>query len=89
MEDKKQFSLVEVAEALLLRQGVNEGLWQIAVEFSFTALNAGPSDDKVLPAALAAVKSIQLVRAKERNALTVDAAELRGSAPTASNTANS
>lgn len=89
MEDKKEFSLLEVAEALLLRQGVKEGLWQIGVRFNFTALNAGPSDDKILPAALAAINSVQLTKVTERNALTVDASQIQGSGAAAAATERS
>jgi hypothetical protein len=84
------FDYKEIAEILIKAQGIHEGLWGIYIEFGFGAANiqAGPSQDMVLPAAIIPVKSIGIQRFDEPNSLTVDAAEvnplLSGSEPPAS-----
>jgi hypothetical protein len=72
------FSHKEVAEALLKRQDIHEGLWGIYIEFGFGAANIGqgPSDPNLLPAAIIPVTKIGIQKFAEANNLTVDAAEV-------------
>jgi hypothetical protein len=70
------FSHQEVAEALIKKQGVHEGLWGIYVEFGLAAANlASPTDPKSLvPTAFSMVQKIGIQRFAEANNLTVNAA---------------
>jgi len=72
------FSHQEVAEALIKRQDIHEGLWGLYVEFGLAAANlANPTDPKSLvPAAISMVQRIGIQRFPEANNLTVDAAKI-------------
>jgi len=70
------FSHKEIVEMLIKKQGFHEGLWMMYVEFGLGALNAGPSDDQLLPAAIIPVMKIGLQKGEKENSLTVDAAKV-------------
>lgn len=70
------FSLEETAQALMIKQGIHEGLWSIAVEFTFIATAAGPSKDELIPAGIVGVNKLGLSKGDEANSLTFDAAKL-------------
>lgn len=79
MAETKQitFSHEEVVTALVKKQELHEGFWQLYVEFGIGAANVGPSPDQLLPAAIVPVLKIGLQRVdKKENHLTVDAAEV-------------
>jgi hypothetical protein len=72
------FDYKEVAEALIKKQGIHEGLWGIYMEFGIAAGNipAGPSEQVLLPAAIVPVVKIGIQRFDKPSSLTVDAAEV-------------
>jgi len=72
------FDYKEVAEALIKKQGIHEGLWGIYMEFGIAGANIhlGPSADTVVPAAVVPVLKIGMQRFDKPNALTVDAAQI-------------
>lgn len=74
------FNLKDVAEALVKKQGIHDGLWALSVDFMFAAGLAGPVPSEIRPAAIAQIASVSLVRANdaegESKGFTVDAAEV-------------
>ena len=71
------FSYKELAEALVKRQNIHEGLWGIYVKFGFGALNvADPQTGILTPSAISAVQEIGIQRFDEPSNLTVNAAEV-------------
>jgi hypothetical protein len=72
------FDYKEVAEALIKKQGIHEGLWGIYMEFGISAANIpiDPSGQVFLPAAIVPVAKIGIQRFDKPNSLTVDAAEV-------------
>ena len=70
------FSYTELAEILVKKLDIHEGLWGLYVEFNFGAanINASPDGKSLAPAAIAAIKSIGIQRFDTPNNLTVDAA---------------
>lgn len=70
------FSFKEIAEALVKRQGIHEGIWGVYMEFGIQGLNAGPDEDSLLPSALVPVRKLGLQRFPKENALSVDAAKV-------------
>jgi hypothetical protein len=80
MPEVKQivFSHREVAEALIRKHDLHEGLWGIYVEFGLQGANIGASPDKseMLPAAIVPVVKLGIQRFDEANSLTVDAAKV-------------
>jgi hypothetical protein len=70
------FSHKEVAEALVKKQDLHEGLWGIYIEFAIGAANISqsPEDPNILPAAIVPVNKIGIQRFPSPNNLTVDAA---------------
>jgi len=83
MAETKQitFTYRELAEMMVRRAGLTEGLWGIVVRFGISAANVGQSPEDILPAAIVPVLEIGLQRAEEPSRLTVDAAELTKSSP--------
>jgi hypothetical protein len=69
------FDHKEVAEALIKKQGIHEGLWHVAIEFGFGAQNIRTPNGFV-PAAIIPVNKIGLIRTPDASNLTVDAAEV-------------
>jgi hypothetical protein len=66
------FSHHEVLELLLKHRGIHEGIWSIALELQFGALNAG-SEDSVLPAGLVGISKIGIAESKVLNSISLDA----------------
>jgi hypothetical protein len=73
------FDYKEVAEALIKKQGLHEGLWHVAIEFGFAAQNIRTANG-FAPAAVIPVQKIGLVKASEVSNLTVDAAQVNPAA---------
>jgi hypothetical protein len=69
------FSYTELAEILVKKLDIHEGLWGIYIEFNFGAANipASPDGKGIAPAAIAAIKAIGIQRFDTPNNLTVDA----------------
>jgi hypothetical protein len=59
------FDLKEVTTALLLQQGIHEGLWQLSFEFNFGAGLVGATKEEVRPSAFMQIQRLQLVRQPE------------------------
>ncbi|HXI92188.1 MAG TPA: hypothetical protein VNO24_19405 [Blastocatellia bacterium] len=77
-QEKHLFSFQELAEALVKKQGLHEGLWAVYVEFGIGAANFNTKEDRkeYVPAAIVPVKSVGLLRSPEENNLTVDASKV-------------
>jgi hypothetical protein len=71
-----QFSYREIAEMLVRKVGVTEGIWGLEVRFGFQVTNIGPSDENLLPAVIVPVVEIGLQKFDRLTNLSVDAAEL-------------
>ena len=69
------FDYKEIAEALIKKQGIHEGLWGIYMEFGIAGANAGPTEGTLLPAAVVPVVKVGIQRFDKPNNLTVDAAQ--------------
>lgn len=79
------FDYKEIAEALVKRQRITEGLWGVYIEFGLQGanINISPSGEALIPAAIVPVLKIGIQRFDEPNQLTVDASALnRVAAPT-------
>jgi len=75
--DRVMFDHRELAEALIVKQGIHEGLWGIAVEFGLAAANVPTGPDKSFtPAAISLLQKVGIQRFPEPNNLTVDAAKV-------------
>ena len=72
------FSYKEIVEALIRKQGIREGIWQLYLEFSIGAANIpqGPDQNNLMPAAIIPVSKIGLLKVEKENNLAVDAAKL-------------
>lgn len=71
------FDYKEVAEALIRKHDLHEGLWGLYIEFNFGAANLGDEATKLItPTAIVAVRKIGLQRFPDENNLTVDAAKV-------------
>jgi hypothetical protein len=70
------FSHKEVAEALVKKQDLHEGIWGLFVKFGLAASNIGPNDTDLKPAAMVAVLEVGLQRFDKENNLSVDAAKV-------------
>lgn len=72
------FEYKEVAEALIKKQDLHEGLWGVYLEFGLGAANINSEQipGSFTPAAIVPVRRIGLQRFPEANNLTVDAAQV-------------
>lgn len=70
------FTNREIAEMIVKKQNLHEGLWGISIEFGLSAANVHttPDPENLLPAAIIPVVKIGLQRFSTPNSLTVDAA---------------
>lgn len=70
------FSLKEIAEALIKKQGIHEGNWGLYLEFGISGTNIMNEDQtQVLPAAIVPITKMGLQKFDAPNPLTVDAAK--------------
>jgi hypothetical protein len=83
------FTYQELAEMMVRKLGLSEGLWGIYVRFGLQATNVGPGPEDLRPAAILPVLEIGLQRVDEPSSLAVDAAELTKSSPTEARSAGS
>ena len=70
------FSFKEVAEALVKKQGIHDGIWSVNVNFALTATNMGPNENDLKPAAVLAILQIGLQKVEKETNLAVDAAKV-------------
>jgi len=82
------FNFKEIAEALVKKQGIHEGIWGIYVEFGISAANINASDDPdkqktLLPAAIIPVLKFGIQPFADETNLSVDASKVNP-VPTAS-----
>jgi hypothetical protein len=70
------FSYKEIAEALVKKQGLHEGIWGVFVKFGMQATNMGPTDNDLRPAVVIPLLEIGLQRFEKENNLSVDAASV-------------
>jgi hypothetical protein len=70
------FAHHELVEALIKKQGLHEGLWQMAVEFHLGATIAGPDAEQLKPTAMVGVHRIGIQRTDKKSNLAVDAATI-------------
>jgi hypothetical protein len=70
------FKYREILEDLIKRADLHEGKWQLIMTLGFSGINAGPTEDEVVPAAVVAITGIGLRKAAPDSppALTADAA---------------
>jgi hypothetical protein len=70
------FSYKEVVEALLEKQGLHEGVWQLFVKFNLGAANIGQSETELAPAAIVTIAQIGLLKTEKETTLAVDASKV-------------
>jgi len=75
MEDKIQrlFSHKEIAELLVKKEGLHEGIWGLVVELQFGAALAG-TPELAFPTGYVGVSKIGIQSGTELNSVSVDAA---------------
>ncbi len=78
--DLYMFSVKEIAEALIKKQNIHDGIWGVCIEFGLLATNInaqGPTgEEALLPAAIIPVAKIGLRKFEKENSLSVDAAKV-------------
>ena len=76
MADATQFvfGFRELAELLVKRQGIHDGLWGVSVKFGLSAMNVSQDGQELRPAAIVPIMEIGIQRFNEASTLTVDAA---------------
>ena len=70
------FSYKEIAEALVRKSDIHEGLWGIYIEFGLNASNIAFTGGELTPSAVVAVSKIGIQRFDKPSNLTIDAAEI-------------
>ena len=79
--DKYTFSYKEVVVALVKEQGLHEGIWMLQIEFGIGAINAGPTEEHMMPTAMIPVVKIGLTKTAKESNLSVDAAKVNPAKP--------
>lgn len=70
------FSFKELAELMIKRQDLHEGLWAIYVKFGINAANISLGGADHLPTALVPILEIGIQKQDQPSSLTVDAAKV-------------
>jgi len=72
------FTFKEIAEALIRKANIHEGLWGVFVRFGIAGANvgSGPKSEDLRPAAIVPIVELGIQKFDEPNNLTVDAAEV-------------
>jgi len=71
-----EFTYAEVAEALIKKQDIHEGIWAVSLKFGLGATLGGPSEIEAVPAAVVPVMSIGLTKVDIEGRLAIDAAKV-------------
>jgi len=67
---------LEVVEALIKKQGLHEGIWQLYIEFGIGATNMPTGENQLSPCALVPVRKIGLHRVDKEGSLAIDASKV-------------
>jgi hypothetical protein len=70
------FSFKEIAELMIKRQGIHEGIWGLFVKFGLVAANMGQSEGEVRPTAMIPILEMGLQKFDKESNLTVDASKV-------------
>jgi len=70
------FNYKEVAELLVRKAEITEGIWGLQIRFGMQATNINQPDGTLLPAAVVGILEIGLQKFDKLNNISVDAAEL-------------
>ena len=70
------FSHKELATILVKELGLHEGIWGLFFKFGLGGTNLGPSDDKLLPAAIVPVMEVGIQKFEKETSISVDAAKV-------------
>ncbi len=70
------FSFPEIAELMVKRQGIHEGIWGVFVKFGLGAANMGPTETEVKPTALVPIVEMGLQKFDKESNITVDASKV-------------
>jgi len=70
------FSLRELAEILVRKQGIHEGFWGISLNFNFAATMMAKNPTELYPTAIAQVAGIGLHKFEAESNIAVDAAKV-------------
>ena len=70
------FSYKEVAEALVKKYGLTEGIWGLWVKFGIKAANVGESDSDLKPTAIIPIVELGLQKFDKENNISVDASKV-------------
>ncbi len=77
------FSHSELAELLVKKLDIHEGLWGVYFEFALAGanVNVGPDPKILAPAAITSIQKVGIQRFDSPNSLTVDAAQINPARP--------
>lgn len=70
------FSYKEVAEALIRKHDLHEGIWGIFVRFGIGGSNVGENENSLRPTALVPILELGLQKFEKENNLSADAAKV-------------
>lgn len=70
------FSFKEVAEALVKKHRIHEGIWGLYVKFGINAANIGATATELRPAAIIPILELGLQKFDQESNLTVDASRV-------------
>ena len=70
------FDYKEVAEALVKRAGIHEGIWGLFFRFGMQATNFGPNPNELKPTVIVPILQIGIQRFSEESSISVDAAKV-------------
>ena len=74
--DRIVFTYKELAECLVKKQEISEGIWGLYIKFGIQGANVGPTPDNVRPTAMIPVLEIGLQKMDELSNIAVDAAKV-------------
>jgi len=69
-------SIGEITTVLIKHYGLNEGYFDLSIEFNIGIGAVGPNPDALLPGGMFGVSRIGLVRSKNAGPLSIDAAKV-------------
>jgi hypothetical protein len=70
------FKHTEVAELLIKKQGLHEGIWGLFFKFGLGASNIGPTETEITPSAIVGVLEIGLQKFEKESSIAVDAGKV-------------
>ncbi len=71
-----KFTLLELVALMAKERGLKQGIWGLSVQFGIAAMNTGPNENEIFPAAIVPIGAIGLQPFPKESNIAMDVSKL-------------